>query len=84
MISTVRYYSFKDLDFAKRHPFGVLLVAALAILIVWPEPQLSLFLFFGIYALSGPARWVVLRKREPAPPVTLREGPRGSGGSGEA
>lgn len=84
MISTLRYYSFKDLDFAKRHPFGVLLVAALAILIVWPEPQLSLFLFFGIYALSGPARWVVLRKREPAPPVALREGPRGSGGSGEA
>ena len=25
MISNIRYYSFKDLNFAKRHPFGVLL-----------------------------------------------------------
>ncbi len=83
MISSIRYYSFKDLNFAKRHPFGVLLVAVLGILIVWPEPQLSLFVVFGAYALSGPVRWVVLRHREPAPPVVLREVPRGSGHPGD-
>jgi len=82
MISNIRYYSFKDLNFAKRHPFGVLLVAALGILIVWPEPQLSLFLAFLVYALSGPARWVILRKREPAPPRVLREA-TGGGSAGE-
>jgi CDP-diacylglycerol--serine O-phosphatidyltransferase len=32
MISNIRYYSFKQLDFAKRHPVGVLLVAALMVL----------------------------------------------------
>ena len=39
MISNIRYYSFKDLNFAKRHPFGVLLVAAVGILIVFAHPE---------------------------------------------
>jgi CDP-diacylglycerol--serine O-phosphatidyltransferase len=84
MISNVRYYSFKDLNFAKRHPFGVLLVAALGILIVFADPQVFVFLLFTTYAASGPARWLVLRRREPAPPVVLREALRGHGHSGEA
>ncbi len=84
MISNIRYYSFKDLNFAKRHPFPVLLVAALGIVIVFAYPQKALFLAFCAYALSGPARWAVLRKQEPVPPVVLREAPaRGSGHQGE-
>jgi CDP-diacylglycerol--serine O-phosphatidyltransferase len=79
MISNIRYYSFKDLNFAKRHPFGVLLVLALGILIVFAHPQTFVFLLFCAYAISGPARWLVLRKREPAAPVVVREGLRGSG-----
>ena len=82
MISNIRYYSFKELDFAKRHPFGILLVAALAVLIVFAYPQTFLFLASGVYALSGPARWVVLRKREPAPPAVLREAARAPGPPG--
>ena len=54
MISNIRYYSFKDLNFAKRHPFGVLLVAALGILIVFAHPDTSVFLVFCAYAVSGP------------------------------
>ena len=77
MISNLRYYSFKELNFAKRHPFPVLLVAALGIVIVFAYPQKALFLILCTYALSGPARWVVLRKQEPAPPVVLREATRG-------
>ncbi|HZS31874.1 MAG TPA: CDP-diacylglycerol--serine O-phosphatidyltransferase [Methylomirabilota bacterium] len=83
MISSVRYYSFKDLNLAKRHPFGVLLVVALGMLMVFQHPQTFLFLLFSVYALSGPARWVLLRRREPAPPGVLRESLRGSG-PGEA
>jgi CDP-diacylglycerol--serine O-phosphatidyltransferase len=83
MISNVRYYSFKDLNFAKRHPFGVLLVAALGVVIVLAHPQTSVFLLFCAYAASGPVRWLLLHKREPAPPVVLRESLRGSG-TGEA
>ena len=79
MISNIRYYSFKELDFAKRHPFGVLLVAALAVLIVFAYPQTFVFLAFSAYALSGPARWTVVRKHEPAPPAVLREAVRRPG-----
>jgi CDP-diacylglycerol--serine O-phosphatidyltransferase len=75
MISNIRYYSFKQLDFAKRHPVGVILVAALAIVIVLAARDTFPFLAFGTYALSGPVRRLVLRKREPAPPRVLREGP---------
>jgi len=79
MISNIRYYSFKQLDFAKRHPFGVLLVAALAVLIVIAYRETFPFLAFGAYALSGPVRRLVLRTREPAPPRVLRETPPAPG-----
>lgn len=79
MISNIRYYSFKELDFAKRHPFGVLLVAALAVLIVFAYPQTFVFLAFSAYALSGPVRWAVVRRHEPAPPAVLREAVRRPG-----
>src|SRR5262249_7161968 len=71
MISNIRYYSFKDLNFAKRHPFGVLLVVALGILIVFAHPDTSIFVLFCTYALSGPMRWLLLRQRQPAPPLVL-------------
>lgn len=64
MISTIRYYSFKELDFGRRRPLGVLLLMVLAVLIVASHPQLFLFLLFGIYAFSGPAHRFVFRKRE--------------------
>lgn len=82
MISNIRYYSFKELDFAKRHAFGVLLLVVLGVLIVASQWQLFLFLAFGAYALSGPVRRVLLRQREPAPPRVLGEATRVPGGSG--
>jgi CDP-diacylglycerol--serine O-phosphatidyltransferase len=84
MISNIRYYSFKELDFAKRHPVGVLLVAVLAVLIVLAHPQLCLFLAFSIYGLSGPIRRLALRKREPALPRVLPEARPGPGPGGAA
>jgi len=67
MVSTFRYWSFKEVDFAKRHPVRVLLVAVLAALIVATYPQLFLFVLFAVYALSGPARPILVRKKESAP-----------------
>jgi CDP-diacylglycerol--serine O-phosphatidyltransferase len=81
MISSFRYYSFKELDFARRLPFGVLFVAALAILILFANAETLVFIVFALYALSGPFRWLVMRRREPAPPVVFREAPRGLGPS---
>jgi len=63
MVSTFRYYSFKDVDFAKRHPAKVLLVVVLGVLIVATHPQWFLGVLFGGYAVSGPARPLWLRWR---------------------
>lgn len=66
MVSTFRYWSFKEVDLAKRHPVSALLVTVLAVLIVATHPQTFLFVLFGIYALSGPARRLAVRKTESA------------------
>jgi CDP-diacylglycerol--serine O-phosphatidyltransferase len=66
MVSTVRYYSFKEIDFARRRSTGVLLLVVLAVLIVATHPQWFLFLLFSAYVLSGPARPVWARRREGA------------------
>lgn len=73
MVSTFRYWSFKEVDFAKRHPVSVLLVAVLAALIVATYPQGFLFALFAIYVLSGPARRLAVRKTEA--PAVVGPGP---------
>ena len=66
MVSTFRYYSFKEFDFARRRPTGVLLLFVLAVLIVATHPQWFLFLLFSAYVLSGPTRPVWARRRDGA------------------
>ena len=43
MVSTFRYYSFKEIDFARRRPVGLLLLVVLGVLIVATHPQWFLF-----------------------------------------
>jgi CDP-diacylglycerol--serine O-phosphatidyltransferase len=64
MVSTFRYYSFKEVDFARRHPVSVLLSVVLGVLIVATHPQWFLFVLFLTYVLSGPTRPVWARRRE--------------------
>jgi CDP-diacylglycerol--serine O-phosphatidyltransferase len=64
MVSTFRYYSFKEIDFARRRPTGVLLLVVLAVLIVATHPQWFLFLLFSAYVVSGPTRPLWARRRE--------------------
>jgi CDP-diacylglycerol--serine O-phosphatidyltransferase len=66
MVSTFRYLSFKQVDFARRRPVGVLLLVVLAVLIVATHPQWFLFLLFTAYVVSGPARPLWARRREAA------------------
>ena len=56
MVSTFRYWSFKEIDFARRRPVETLLVVVLAVMIVATRHEVFLFLVFGGYACSGPAR----------------------------
>ena len=68
MVSTVRYWSFKEIDFARRRPVETLLVVVLAVMIVATNHELFLFLLFTGYAVSGPIRWLLLgRTVAPAP-----------------
>jgi CDP-diacylglycerol---serine O-phosphatidyltransferase len=54
MVSSMRYYSFKDLDFKNRVPFIKLLALVLIFALVANDPPLVLFTAFLIYAVSGP------------------------------
>ena len=74
MVSTFRYWSFKEVDFARRRPVETLLVVVLAGMVVATMHEVFLFLVFGGYALSGPVRRVVIGR----PPVpTPAEAPAG-------
>ena len=64
MVSNIRYYSFKDLDFKKPVPFVVLLAVVLGFVMISVEPSVMLLLLFGIYVGSGPAL-AVMRKMKP-------------------
>jgi CDP-diacylglycerol---serine O-phosphatidyltransferase len=73
MVSTFRYWSFKEIDVARRRPVETLLVVVLAVMIVATMHEIFLFLVFGGYAFSGPVRRLVVGRppaaatAEPAP-----------------
>lgn len=66
MVSTFRYWSFKEIDVARRRPLQTLLVVVLAVMIVATNYQLFLFLLFAGYAVSGPLRRLALGRTVPA------------------
>lgn len=54
MVSNIRYYSFKEIDFRGKVPFisAVVIMLALAVILLRPAP--ILFTLFLMYGLSGP------------------------------
>ena len=54
MVSNVRYYSFKEVDFRNRVPFVALLLVVLVFVVISSHPPSILFAGFLIYAFSGP------------------------------
>jgi CDP-diacylglycerol--serine O-phosphatidyltransferase len=76
MVSTFRYWSFKEIDFARRRPLQTLLVVVLGVMIVATNHEIFPFLLGVGYALSGPVYrlWV---GRAPAAMAAL-EAPRES------
>ena len=60
MVSTFRYWSFKEFDWAKRPPVQTLLIVVLAGMIVATKHEVFLFLVFGGYAISGPVRRLIV------------------------
>jgi CDP-diacylglycerol---serine O-phosphatidyltransferase len=58
MVSRIKYYSFKEVDFKEHVPFVAILVMILLFSIIAWDPPIVLFLMFFCYALSGPLMWL--------------------------
>ncbi len=73
MVSTWRFYSFKDLDFRSRHPFWVVVIIGIIIWCVRYFSEYFLFFLALFYMLSGVfARLMyILRRRGSPPPPPL-------------
>jgi CDP-diacylglycerol--serine O-phosphatidyltransferase len=67
MVSTFRYWSFKEVDFVRRRPLQTLLVVVLAIMIVATKHDFFLFVLFAGYALSGPVGRLIVGRPAAAP-----------------
>jgi len=60
MVSNIKYYSFKDLNFFSKKPFMSFLLIVCIMVIIVAEPQIMIFTFASGYALSGPA-WFLFK-----------------------
>ncbi|MCE5281407.1 MAG: CDP-diacylglycerol--serine O-phosphatidyltransferase, partial [Deltaproteobacteria bacterium] len=60
MVSSIKYYSFKDLNFFSRKPFMSFVLIILILAIVVANPEIMLFTFAFGYSLSGPV-WLLYR-----------------------
>jgi len=65
MVSNVRYWSFKDINLRKSVPFMAVAAIALVFALMALKPEVTLFGFFVVYAISGYAMagWRTLRRR---------------------
>jgi len=57
MVSNLRYYSFKEVDFKNHVPFFAVLVVVLIFSVIAWNPPAVLFVMFFLYALSGLGLW---------------------------
>ena len=73
MVSTFKYWSFKEVGWAQRHPAQTLLVVVLGVMIVATNPELFLFLIFTGYALAGPVRRLVVGSTPVPEPVPAKD-----------
>jgi len=62
MVSNVRYYSFKDIDFRGRVPFVVMLMVVGVFVVVSINPPVVLLCMSVTYGLSGPVIWLWRRR----------------------
>jgi len=57
MVSTIKYFSFKDLELFKRINFNVLVATILVLIFVAAQPSMALLLFWVGFILSGPVNY---------------------------
>lgn len=66
MVTNVRYYSFKSINWRSKVPFVTILMLVFLLVFVASQPSLVLFGIFFFYALSGPVLTLVLLRRRRA------------------
>lgn len=76
MVTSLPYYSFKDLGGHRRVPFITMLAVVMLFVFATIDPPVVIFAGFALYALSGPAWWAFRRLR--------RRGRRHPGAGAEA
>ena len=72
MVSTWRFYSFKDIDFRSRHPFRLIIFIALLIAADLAVLRPTLFAIALLYTFSGVfwrVQWMFRRRNQPPPPT---------------
>jgi CDP-diacylglycerol---serine O-phosphatidyltransferase len=70
MVSTWRFYSFKDIDFGSRHPFRLIILFGALIAAIWFFSKPVLFAVALLYTFSGVfwrLQWIFRRRRQPPP-----------------
>ncbi|MBZ5573612.1 MAG: CDP-diacylglycerol--serine O-phosphatidyltransferase [Acidobacteriia bacterium] len=76
MVSTWRFYSFKDIDFRSRHPFRLIILFGALFAAIWFFSQWVLFIIAVTYMASGVLwrlQWIFRRKVNPPPPPAYKE-----------
>jgi CDP-diacylglycerol---serine O-phosphatidyltransferase len=71
MVSTWRFYSFKDIDFRSRRPFRLIILIGILIALIWQFSRPVLFALAVLYMVSGVLwrlQWIIRRKSPPPPP----------------
>ncbi|MGA2965339.1 MAG: phosphatidylcholine/phosphatidylserine synthase [Terriglobales bacterium] len=72
MVSTWRFYSFKDIDFRSRRPFRLIVLIAIVIASIWFFSRPALFGIAILYMASGVLwrlQWIFRGKTSAAPPA---------------
>jgi len=77
MVSNIKYFSFKELDLARRKPFSIFIFVILSMIVIIMEPTIMLFFFVFAYVFSGPVymirTWHKKRVLEKNAPVLQEE-----------
>jgi CDP-diacylglycerol--serine O-phosphatidyltransferase len=67
MVTSIPFYSFKDINFRRSVPFWAVLVIVLGLMLVSANPPMVLFLLFVAYAVSGYVVWAWSFRKSRAP-----------------
>jgi CDP-diacylglycerol--serine O-phosphatidyltransferase len=71
MVSTWRFYSFKEINFRSRQPFRLVVLLGLLVSGIWYFSGPLLFAIAMLYTFSGilwRLQWIFRRRRNPSPP----------------